>query len=235
MSTGQRLKFWFAERFAMIVALLVLFYLFLPVLYTFVFSFNNYKKSNNQWNPEGSPTLDHWKNPFGPPGIKDALLTSLGVGAIATLVATVLGTLLAFALVRHDFRGKGAGNILVFVPMATPEIVLGASLLTIFVQGFNQVGLTLGFWTIVIAHIMFCLSFVVVTVKARLQSLDPRLEEAAVVLRHDAIPRWCCETARRWSGNEANTGTPRPGGGRVQGRRVSAWVGRDGKEFAAGY
>ncbi|MBK7610588.1 MAG: ABC transporter permease [Actinomycetales bacterium] len=163
----------------MIVAILVLVYLFLPVAYTFVFSFNNYKKSNIQWNPEGSPTLDHWKNPFGPPGIKDALLTSLGVGAIATLVATVLGTLLAFALVRHDFRGKGAGNILVFVPMATPEIVLGASLLTIFVQGFNQVGLTLGFWTIVIAHIMFCLSFVVVTVKARLQSLDPRLEEAA--------------------------------------------------------
>ena len=179
MSTSQRLRFWIANRFVMIVAILVLVYLFLPVAYTFVFSFNNYKKSNNQWNPEGSPTLDHWKNPFGPPGIKDALLTSLGVGAIATLVATVLGTLLAFAFVRHDFRGKGAGNILVFVPMATPEIVLGASLLTIFVQGFNQVGLTLGFWTIVIAHIMFCLSFVVVTVKARLQSLDPRLEEAA--------------------------------------------------------
>ncbi len=179
MSTSQRLRFWIANRFVMIVAILVLVYLFLPVAYTFVFSFNNYKKSNIQWNPEGSPTLDHWKNPFGPPGIKDALVTSLGVGAIATLVATVLGTLLAFALVRHDFRGKGAGNILVFVPMATPEIVLGASLLTIFVQGFNQVGLTLGFWTIVIAHIMFCLSFVVVTVKARLQSLDPRLEEAA--------------------------------------------------------
>ncbi|GAA8844348.1 hypothetical protein DUHN55_11640 [Helicobacter pylori] len=63
--------------------------------------------------------------------------------------------------------------------MATPEIVLGASLLTIFVQGFSQVGLRLGFWTIVIAHIMFCLSFVVVTVRARLQSLDPRMEEAA--------------------------------------------------------
>jgi spermidine/putrescine transport system permease protein len=179
VSTYQRVRFWIANRFVMIVAILVLVYLFLPVAYTFVFSFNNYKKSNIQWNPEGSPTLEHWQNPFGPPGIKDALVTSLGVGAIATLVATVLGTLLAFALVRHDFRGKGAGNILVFIPMATPEIVLGASLLTIFVQGFNQVGLTLGFWTIVIAHIMFCLSFVVVTVKARLQSLDPRLEEAA--------------------------------------------------------
>ena len=186
MSTYQRVRFWIANRFVMIVAILVLVYLFLPVAYTFVFSFNNYKKSNIQWNPEGSPTLEHWQNPFGPPGIKDALVTSLGVGAIATLVATVLGTLLAFALVRHDFRGKGAGNILVFIPMATPEIVLGASLLTIFVQGFTRIGLKLGFWTIVLAHIMFCLSFVVVTVKARLQSLDPRLEEAAEDLYADA-------------------------------------------------
>lgn len=179
MSTAQRVKFWFAERFAMIVAILVLGYLFLPVAYTFVFSFNNYKKSNISWNSEGSPTLDHWRDPFGPAGIKEALITSLWVGLIATTIATILGTMLAFALVRHSFKGKAAGNILVFVPMATPEIVLGASLLTIFVQGFNQVGLKLGFWTIVIAHIMFCLSFVVVTVKARLQSLDPRLEEAA--------------------------------------------------------
>ena len=179
MSTGQRLKFWFAERFAMIVALLVLFYLFLPVLYTFVFSFNNYKKSNISWNPEGSPTLEHWQNPCGPPGLCESLGTSIKVGGIATLVATVLGTMLAFALVRHRFKGRGAGNILVFIPMATPEIVLGASLLTLFVQGFGQYGLKLGFWTIVFAHIMFCISFVVVTVKARLQSLDPRLEEAA--------------------------------------------------------
>ena len=127
MSTGQRLKFWFAERFAMIVALLVLFYLFLPVLYTFVFSFNNYKKSNISWNPEGSPTIEHWQNPCGPPGLCESLGTSIKVGGIATLVATVLGTMLAFALVRHRFKGRGAGNILVFIPMATPEIVLGAS------------------------------------------------------------------------------------------------------------
>ena len=91
----------------------------------------------------------------------------------------LVGTMIAFAMVRHRFRGKSASNVLVFVPMATPEIVLGASLLTIFVQGFSRVGLELGFWTIVIAHIMFCLSFVVVTVRARLQSLDPRMEEAA--------------------------------------------------------
>ena len=90
--------------------------------------------------------------------------------------------MIAFAIVRHRFRGQGATSALVFLPMATPEIVLGASLLTIFVQGFSKVGLTLGFTTIVIAHIMFCVSFVVVTVKARLQSLDPRLEEAAMDL-----------------------------------------------------
>ena len=109
---------WIGNRFAMITALLVLFYLFLPVAYTFAFSFNNYKKSNISWNPEGSPTLDHWQNPCGPAGICDALTTSITVGGIATLVATFLGTLLAFALVRYRFKGRGVGNILVFIPMA---------------------------------------------------------------------------------------------------------------------
>lgn len=170
---------WLGDRFAMIAALLVLFYLFLPVLYTFVFSFNDYRKSNITWNSNAGPTLKHWQNPCGAPGICESLATSLQVGLLATFVATVLGTMIAFAMVRHRFRGKSASTVLVFVPMATPEIVLGASLLTIFVQGFSQMGLRLGFWTIVIAHIMFCLSFVVVTVRARLQSLDPRMEEAA--------------------------------------------------------
>ncbi len=178
-SMARRIQAWFANRFAMITAVLVLVYLFVPVAYTFAFSFNNYRKTNITWNSEGSPTLKHWKDPCGAPGICEALVNSIQIGAIATLVATILGTLLAFALVRYKFIGRGAGNIMTFIPMATPEIVLGASLLTIFVQGFSNVGLKLGFWTIVIAHIMFCISFVVVTVKARLQSLDPRLEEAA--------------------------------------------------------
>lgn len=174
-----RLVRWIADRWVMASALLVLAYLFLPVAYTFVFSFNNYTKSNITWNPVGSPTLDHWRNPCGAPGVCESLVTSLQVGALSTLVATVLGTMIAFALARHRFRGRAGANMLVFLPMATPEIVLGASLLTIFVQGFSKVGLPLGFWTIVIAHVMFCLSFVVVTVRARLASLDPRLEEAA--------------------------------------------------------
>ena len=113
------------------------------------------------------------------PGVCGSLVTSLQVGAISTVVATVLGTLMALAMVRYRFRGKAASNVLIFVPMATPEIVMGAALLTIFVQGFSNIGISLGFTTIVFAHIMFCLSFVVVTVKARIQSLDPRIEEAA--------------------------------------------------------
>lgn len=177
-SLPVRVGRWFADRFAVIVALFVLAYLFVPVAYTFVFSFNNYKKSNITWNPEGSPTLKHWQNPCGAVGVCESLGVSLQVGVLSTLVATILGTFIALAMVRYRFVGRGASNMLIFLPMATPEIVLGASLLTIFVQGFNQT-FTLGFWTIVIAHIMFCLSFVVVTVKARLQSLDPRLEEAA--------------------------------------------------------
>jgi spermidine/putrescine transport system permease protein len=179
---GTRAKRWVADHVIAIISGVVLVYLFVPVAYTFVFSFNNYTKSNISWNPVGSPTLKHWENPCGAPGVCDALVTSIKVGALATVVATVLGTMIAFAIVRHRFRGQGATSALVFLPMATPEIVLGASLLTIFVQGFSKVGLTLGFTTIVIAHIMFCVSFVVVTVKARLQSLDPRLEEAAMDL-----------------------------------------------------
>ena len=181
-STGKRIQGWIGSRFAIIAAILVLFYLFLPVLYTFVFSFNDYRKSNIIWR---GFTLKHWADPCGAPGACESLVTSLEVGVLSTLVATVLGTLLAFALVRHRFRGRTAGNVLVFVPMATPEIVLGASLLTLFVNGITQLnnslgtGFRLGFWTIVIAHIMFCISFVVVSVKARLQSLDPRLEESA--------------------------------------------------------
>lgn len=175
-SLGKRIQLWFGSRFAMISAILVLVYMFLPVAYTFIFSFNKHGRSNIVWQ---SFTLEHWKAPCGVPGACDSLIVSLEVGLISTLIAVILGTLMALALVRYRFRGKDSANILVFVPMATPEIVLGASLLTIFVQGFTNIGLKLGFWSIVFAHVMFCLSFVVVTVRARVQSLDPRIEEAA--------------------------------------------------------
>ncbi len=175
-SALKRAQLWLANHFAMISAILVLIYLFLPVAYTFVFSFNDHGKTNITW--QGF-TWKHWQNPCRVAGACDSLVTSLQVGVLSTVIATVLGTMMALAMVRYRFRGKAASNLLVFVPMATPEIVMGASLLTIFVQGFSRVGIDLGFGTIVFAHIMFCLSFVVVSVRARIQSLDPRVEEAA--------------------------------------------------------
>jgi spermidine/putrescine transport system permease protein len=109
-----------------------------------------------------------------------ALRLSVEIGFLATLGATVLGTLAAFALVRHDFHGRSTTNVLIFLPMAAPEIVMGSSLLALFVaSGFAG---QLGFWTILIAHIMFCLSFVVVTVRSRLAGLSDTLEQAAADL-----------------------------------------------------
>ena len=110
-----------------------------------------------------------------------SLVNSLAIGFVVTLVATILGTLIAFSLVRYRFRGRSTTNLLIFLPMATPEVVMGSSLLALFLNLF----VPLGFVTIVIAHIMFCISFVVVTVKARLASLDPRLEQAAMDLYAD--------------------------------------------------
>jgi spermidine/putrescine transport system permease protein len=125
-------------------------------------------------------TLDNWLHPCAPFQMCDSVVTSIQIGLLATLVSTALGTMIAFALVRHRFRGRSTTNLLIFLPMASPEIVLGSSLLALFVNaGFAG---QLGFWTIFVAHVMFCLSFVVVTVKARLAGLDPRLEHAAMDL-----------------------------------------------------
>ena len=100
--------------------------------------------------------------------------TSIVVGVVATVIATTLGTMIAIALVRFKFRGRAAVSLLLFLPMATPEVVLGAGLAAQFLNA----GVPKGLGTIIIAHALFCLSFVVVTVKARVASLDPALEEA---------------------------------------------------------
>ena len=150
-------------------------YLFIPVAYTFAFSFNDSGKSNLIWK---GFTFDNWTNPCGAPEVCSALGNSIKIGFLATIFSTILGTMIAFAIGRHAFKGRSASNLLIFLPMATPEIVLGASLLSLFlVLHINP-----GFWPTVIAHVVFCISFVVVTVKARIASLDPRLEQAAMDL-----------------------------------------------------
>jgi spermidine/putrescine transport system permease protein len=127
-------------------------YLLLPVAYTFVFSFNDAGKSNLVWR---GFTFDNWLNPCGAPEVCGSLVNSIAIGFIATAIATALGTLIALALVRYRFKGRASTNLLIFLPMATPEVVLGSSMLALFLNLF----VPLGFWTIVIAHIMFCISF----------------------------------------------------------------------------
>jgi spermidine/putrescine transport system permease protein len=154
-----------------VYAVLAFTYLLIPIAYTFVFSFNDYRRSNIAWR---GFTFDNWTSVCEAQGVCEAFATSVSIGLISTVIATILGTMIAIALVRYRFKFRSAVSLLLFLPMATPELVLGAGLAA---QFFN-VGAEMGFGTIVIAHVMFCLSFVVVTVKARVASLDPALEEA---------------------------------------------------------
>jgi spermidine/putrescine transport system permease protein len=157
-------------------AILAFVYLMLPIGVVIAFSFNQPKgRFNYIWS---SFTFDNWIHWDAVPGIRSAVILSLEIALLASIAATALGTLIALALVRYNFRGRGSTNLLVFLPLSTPEIVLGASLLTLFLN-LNTV---LGFWTILIAHVMFCISFAVVTVKARLIGFDRHLEEAAMDL-----------------------------------------------------
>lgn len=164
---------WLRKNLIPIIGILVLIYLFVPIAVVAILSFNKPDgKFNVAWNEF---SLEAWQNLCGVPGVCGSFVTSIQIGLIATLFGTILGTMIAFALVRYRFRGRSTTNLLIFLPMATPEVVLGSSLLALFLN----LAFPLGFWTVTIAHIMFIISFVVVTVKARLQGMDPRLEEAA--------------------------------------------------------
>ena len=164
---------WLRKNLIPIIGILVLVYLFIPIAVVAILSFNKPAgKFNVAWNEF---SLAGWQNICGVPGVCSSFLTSIQIGFLSTLVGTLFGTMIAFGLVRYRFRGRSTTNLLIFLPMATPEVVLGSSLLALFLN----LAFPLGFWTVTIAHIMFVISFVVVTVKARLQGMDPRLEEAA--------------------------------------------------------
>jgi spermidine/putrescine transport system permease protein len=164
------------RRILDVYAFLALAYLFLPIAIVIAFSFNNpLGRFNYTWT---GFTFRNWLHPLAYPGLSSAIRVSIELAILSSLVATALGTLIALALVRYRFRGSGTMNLLIFVPMATPEIVMGASLLALFVNW----RVPLGFGTILIAHILFNISFVVVTVRARLVGFDRHLEEAAMDL-----------------------------------------------------
>ena len=174
------------DRYLMIIyTCLAVIYLMLPVALIILFSFNNpLGKSNVVW--QGF-TLKYWLNPLGVDGLPEAIGLTLVIAFLSTIVATALCTLIALALVRYEFRGRRATNALIFLPMATPEIILGASLLTLFVSIGNEPFFPLNPVTILIAHIMFNISFVVVTVRARLSGFPRHLEEAAMDLYANEI------------------------------------------------
>lgn len=177
----HRMWRWIAQHWIMGVGLLVLIYLFIPIAVVLLLSFNQPGSRNTTYVLDFADfhfTWDNWGDICGAADLCGSLTLSMQIGFLATAASTVLGTLISFALVRHRFLGRSAVNTLIFLPMATPEIVMGTSLLTLFLA----LGMTPGFLTILIAHVMFCISFVVVTVKARLAGLDPRLQEAAMDL-----------------------------------------------------
>lgn len=161
-----------AGRIALAVyAVLALVFLLVPIAYTILFSFNDVRRTNIVWR---GFTLDNWLDVCAEQQVCTAFGTSLLVGAVSTVIATALGTALAIALGRYRFRARGPITLLLFLPMATPEVVLGAGLAAQFLTA----GVEKGLGTIIVAHVLFCVSFVVVTVRARVASLDPALEEA---------------------------------------------------------
>ncbi|MGW6918911.1 ABC transporter permease [Kitasatospora sp. NPDC054939] len=164
---------WIRAHLVVLAGLLALAYLVLPNLVVLAFSFNKpVGKFNYEWNEFST---DAWTDPCGVADMCQSLSLSLQIAFAATIGATVLGTMVAFALARYRFRGRGAVSAMIFLPMAMPEVVMAASLGTLFLN----MRIPFGYTTILIAHVMFCLSFVVTAVKARVMSMDPRLEQAA--------------------------------------------------------
>jgi spermidine/putrescine transport system permease protein len=164
---------WLRDHALNIYAALAVGYMLVPIAVIAVFSFNDPAgKFNFTWRQF---SLEHWENAFGIPELNDALFLSLELAAASMVVSTILGTLIALALVRYQFFGRRSANFLIVIPMATPEVVIGAALLSMFLI----YGLPLGFTTLFLAHVMFSISFVVVVVRSRLIGFDRSLEEAA--------------------------------------------------------
>jgi spermidine/putrescine transport system permease protein len=169
---------WLRRNALPIYACLAVAYMLIPIVVIAVFSFGATPKGKLTFGLDNGFTTEYWTSAFSLPELNDALFTSLRLAALSTVISTAIGTLMAIALVRHKFRGRRAANLLIVIPMATPEVVIGASLLSMFIY----YSFALGFSTLLIAHVMFSISFVVVVVRSRLIGFDRHLEEAAADL-----------------------------------------------------
>jgi spermidine/putrescine transport system permease protein len=178
VSAPARAWAWLRRNALPIYAALAVAYMLIPIAVIGVFSFGSTPKDKLTFALGNGFTTEYWTSMFSLPELNEALLTSLKLAAFSTLIATAIGTAMAIALVRHKFRGRRGANLLIVIPMATPEVVIGASLLSMFIF----YSFALGFTTLLIAHVMFSISFVVVVVRSRLIGFDRNLEEAAADL-----------------------------------------------------
>ena len=178
MAAARRAWAWLRNHALPIYAGLAIAYLLIPIVVIAVFSFGSTPKDKLTFGLNDGFTLEYWTSAFSLPELNEALLTSIRLAAFSTVISTVIGTLMAIALVRYAFRGRRLANLLIVIPMATPEVVIGASLLSLFIY----YSFALGFTTLLIAHVMFSISFVVVVVRSRLIGFDRNLEEAAADL-----------------------------------------------------
>jgi spermidine/putrescine transport system permease protein len=178
VSAPARAWAWLRRNALPIYAGLAVLYMLIPIIVIAVFSFGDTPKDKITFTLDDGFTLEYWRTIFDIPELNDSLWTSLRLAAFTTVIATAIGTAMAIALVRHRFLGKRVANLLIVIPMATPEVVIGASLLSMFIY----YTFALGFTTLLIAHVMFSISFVVVVVRSRLIGFDRNLEEAAADL-----------------------------------------------------
>jgi spermidine/putrescine transport system permease protein len=169
---------WLKRNALVIFAGFAVAYMLVPIAVIALFSFGSTPQDKLTFALSDGFTLEYWESAFSVPALNEALLTSLELAALATLIATAIGTAMALALVRHRFVGRSLANLLIVLPMASPEIVIGAALLSMFIV----YAIPLGFTTLLIAHVMFSISFVVVVVRSRLIGFDRSLEEAAADL-----------------------------------------------------
>jgi spermidine/putrescine transport system permease protein len=169
---------WLRRHALPIYAGLAVAYMLIPIVVIAVFSLGDTPKDKLTFGLDNGFTLEYWRTMFSKPELNEALFTSLRLAALSTAISTAIGTAMAIALVRHRFHGRRLTNLLIVIPMATPEVVIGASLLSMFVY----YSVAPGFETLLIAHVMFSISFVVVVVRSRLIGFDRNLEEAAADL-----------------------------------------------------
>jgi spermidine/putrescine transport system permease protein len=169
---------WLRRHALPIYAGLAVAYMLIPIVVIAVFSLGDTPKDKLTFGLDNGFTLEYWRTMFSKPELNEALFTSLRLAALSTAISTAIGTAMAIALVRHRFHGRRLTNLLIVIPMATPEVVIGASLLSMFVY----YSVAPGFETLLIAHVMFSISFVVIVVRSRLIGFDRNLEEAAADL-----------------------------------------------------